>query len=330
MNSSETQKIISFRGEDISGRRVDQYLTEKLPEFSRSLIQKWIKDGAVLVNGVSVKQNHKIRLGDQVEVKIPPPAPAIPEPQNIPLNILFEDEHLIILNKQHGIVVHPAPGNPDRTLVNALLFHTSGLSGIGGVIRPGIVHRLDKDTSGLMLIAKTDTAHKILSANIANRSVKRIYRAIIWGTFKEKHGSIEIPIGRSSHNKLKWAVNWKDGKIARTHFKSLEIFTHFSLVELSLDTGRTHQIRIHLSYIGNPVVGDPVYSKRSAQERLGLIENESPKIFPVLQSINRQLLHAVELHFNHPITEEPMDFKSEPPDDFRTFLQVLRNEDQVK
>ncbi len=303
--------------------RVDHFLSDNIEGHSRSFYQKCIKGGFLTVNGKLVKSNYKLKNFDKIEFTIPPPEPPEPEPQNIPINIVYEDEHILVINKQTDLVVHPAPGNPDNTLVNALLYHIKDLSGIGGVIRPGIVHRLDKDTSGLMLIAKSDAAHTILSERIKNREVKRIYQAIVWGIPKENHATIDAPIGRNPKDNFYWTVNYKNGKPARTYYETIEIFKYFSLLRLSLETGRTHQIRVHLLHIKHPVVGDPVYFIKTTNEQEAILKKECPKIYSALKSINRQILHSSEIYFNHPLTNQPLFFKSIPPDDFTSFLNLL-------
>lgn len=329
MLSSNKSKKYNLLCEDDEELRVDIFLMENIHGHSRSFFQKCIKEELLKVNGKIVKASYILRKGDEIEFQVPPLQAAEPEPQNIPLNILYEDDDLIVLNKQSNLAVHPAPGTPDKTLVNALLYHIKGLSGIGGVIRPGIVHRLDKDTSGVMLVAKSDKAHQVLSERIKTRHVKRIYQAIVWGVPKENCGVIEAPIGRNPKNPLYFSVNLKKGKLARTYYENIEVFENFSLLRLSLETGRTHQIRVHLLHIGHPIVGEPIYCKKRTNEQLAPIKKKTPKIFSALQSINRQLLHSTEIYFNHPISDKPMFFRSEPPDDFSTFLSILRQESKI-
>lgn len=324
MESTAEPTVFKYVYDEIEARRIDHFLTEKIEGHSRSLIQKWIKDGRLCVNGEAVKSNYKPRFNDEIELVIPPPEPAEPLPQEIPLDILFEDKDIIVLNKQHGLAVHPAPGTPDKTLVNALLYHIKNLSGIGGVLRPGIVHRLDKDTTGVMIVAKNDASHRILAERIKNRSVKRVYHAIIWGVPKENYGVIEAPIGRNPAKNFLWAVNYEKGKSARTYYETIETFRNFSLLRLILETGRTHQIRVHMQHLGHPIVGDPLYIKKVSKELADDLKKHSIKVFTELKSITRQLLHSYELNFNHPISDEPLFFNAPYPGDFNTFLSMLR------
>jgi len=249
-----------------------------------------------------------VARGDQIEIILPPPVPAEPRAQAIALKIVFEDEHMLVIDKPAGLVVHPAPGSPDGTLVNALLAHCSEtLSGIGGVARPGIVHRLDKDTSGLMVVAKHDRAHQGLSAQLLDRSLGRTYLAFVWGTPTPRAGKIDAPIGRHPVDRKKMAVV-KSGRSAVTHYEVLEILDGASLVKCKLETGRTHQIRVHLSHIGHPLVGDPVYGK-----------GRRPPPIPLA----RQALHATEIRFIHPVTGKPMTFHSDLPPDLSALQSVL-------
>jgi len=250
-----------------------------------------------------------------------------PEPENIPLNIVFEDEHLIIINKPAGIAVHPAPGNPDHTVVNALLHYTKNLSTVNGPSEPGIVHRLDKDTSGLMIIAKNNKTHLILSNQIARRQLKRIYWAVVWGHPETRKGFIDAPIGRSRKIGLRYAVTHLSGKPAKTFYKTLEIYRDFSLLELSLLTGRTHQIRLHLAHIGLPVVGDRDYCGRMVERKLQSLNKYNPELFSIIQSINNQMLYARSLQFKHPITNKPMFFSADPPDNFLSLIKSLLQND---
>ncbi len=307
--------------EAMAGQRVDKALTllleEQIPALSRVRLQSLVAQGEVSLNGKPVKDaSHKAKLGDSYTVTIPPATAAEPEAQDIDLNIVFEDKDLLVINKPAGMVVHPAPGNRDQTLVNALLAHCGkSLSGIGGVARPGIVHRLDKDTSGLMVVAKNDLAHQALTAQFADRSLSRTYQTIVWGEPVPLVGSIEGTIGRHPRDRVKMAVTGK-GKPALTHYKVLESFNGLtSLVECKLSTGRTHQIRVHLSYIKHPVVGDAVYG--GGRNRPG---EDAKKI----QKFPRQALHAMQLQFIHPRSEKVMQFNAPLPRDMADLLRSLR------
>ncbi|MFO7295119.1 MAG: RluA family pseudouridine synthase [Clostridia bacterium] len=289
-------------------KRIDVFLTEKLPEHSRSYIQKLIKDGLVSVNGQKVKCNFKVKPGCLIDVTIPPPKEVSLQPEPLELDIVYEDNDIVVINKPQGMVVHPAPGNYSGTLVNALLYSCDGLSGIGGEIRPGIVHRLDKDTSGLLVVAKNDAAHQSLAQQIKDRTLKRIYWCIVEKNIKEDKGIINAPIGRHPTNRKKMAVlNSPTAKPAITHFKVLERFGQYTLVEARLETGRTHQIRVHMAYIGHPVVGDSVYGSRKQKFNL-----------------KGQVLHAKKLGLIHPSTGEYMEFEAPLPPYFEDLLDILR------
>ena len=291
-----------------AGRRLDAWLADALEELSRSRAQQLIDGGLVTLGDAGVKKNRPVAAGECYRVELPEPEEALPLPQDIPLDILYEDEELIVLNKPKGMVVHPAPGHPDGTLVNALLFHCGGsLSGVGGVARPGIVHRLDMDTSGLMLCAKNDRAHRLLSAQLSDRSLSREYEAILRGTPREESGTVDAPIGRSPRDRKKMAVTAQGSRRAVTRYRVLEAFPGYSYVRCALETGRTHQIRVHMAYIGHPVAGDPLYGGGKAE--LGLTS---------------QCLHARSIRFIHPSTGEAMSFDSDLPEDFTRALAILR------
>ncbi|SDF39931.1 RluA family pseudouridine synthase [Sporolituus thermophilus] len=303
-----TNKTFSFIAEDADkGKRLDLFLVERLPELSRTHIQRLIAAGEVTVNGKAGKANYKLTPADSVTIRLPEPKPAEIKAEAIPLDILYEDEDIIVINKPRGMVVHPAAGNYEGTLVNALLRHCDRLSGINGVSRPGIVHRLDKDTSGVMIAAKTDRAHLDLARQIKERTAGRKYVAIVHGNIKENQGIINAPIGRHPTERKKMAVVFVNSKEAITTFQVLERFGDYTLVECKLLTGRTHQIRVHMAYIGHPVVGDPVYGPE--RQRF---------------AITGQALHAAELTFQHPITGERMNFTAPLPDDMRAILDDLR------
>ncbi len=288
-------------------QRLDKWLGTELEEFSRTNIQRLILGGHVLVDGRTVQKNYKLTAGQTVTVTPPPLVPSEIVPQNIPLDIVFEDEHLLVVNKAKGMVVHPAPGNPDGTLVNALLYHCRGtLSGINGDERPGIVHRIDKDTSGLLVVAKSDTAHAGLSEQIAAHTVTRRYSAVIHGTLKPTDGTVNAPIGRdAAHRKRQAAM--AGGRHAVTHYTTIERLKGFSYIELRLETGRTHQIRVHMSMLGHPVAGDTLYGSRGTPDYLG-----------------GQCLHAERLGFIHPVTGEDMQFFTPLPSYFTRFLDEVK------
>lgn len=295
---------------DEANTRLDVYVTALDAAFSRAQVRRWIDEGLVLVNGSRpAKAGVRLRPGDRVEVWPPPPEPAEAEPQAIPLEILYEDAAIIVVNKPKGMVVHPAPGHAEGTLVNALLHHCPDLAGIGGVRRPGIVHRLDKETSGLMVVAKSEAAHRALVQALKERRVSRQYLAIVHGIPSVSAGTIDAPIGRHPRHRQKMAVLAAGGREAITHFRVLEAFERFSLLELSLATGRTHQIRVHLAHIGHPVAGDTRYGPRR------------PELFD-----DGQALHAFRLRFAHPTTGEPLTFEAPPPPRFLEVLEQLRKE----
>jgi 23S rRNA pseudouridine1911/1915/1917 synthase len=307
--------------EDKTGMRIDKFLTEELPQFSRSRIKVLIQEGQVSHCGtVETNPSAKVK-GGPYTVDVPPAAAAEPEAQDIPLDVVYEDEHLIVINKPSGLVVHPAAGNLDGTLVNALLAHCGdSLSGIGGVLRPGIVHRLDKDTSGLMVAAKTDQAHRHLSAQFAEHSLERAYKAIVWGVPSPRSGVIEGNIGRSRVNRKKMTVVKTGGKYAKTHYQVEKMIgSGASLVECRLSTGRTHQIRVHMSDLGHPVVGDPVYGGGN-QKRLRSAE---PNLRDAILAFKNQALHAFLLGFIHPYTNEKMSFNSNIPLNINKLTSLL-------
>lgn len=307
---------------ELNKKRLDACLSELLPEISRNQLKHYIDDGYVRAkDGRTITPATKVKTGDVFTVKIPKLKEATPEPQDIPLDIVYEDDDVLVINKAVGMVVHPAAGNHDGTLVNAILFHCKdSLSGIGGVQRPGIVHRLDKETSGLMIVAKNDKAHKHLSKQLEKRKVSRIYNAIVWGNPSPSKGTITTNIGRSKTNRKKMSVLGEDaGKLAITNYKTLKTFERkLCLVECKLETGRTHQIRVHLTHIGCPLLGDSVYGRN----KLGKYKF-TPEQKEVLQNFPRQALHAKEITFIHPITKEEMHFSSEIPEDIQTVIKVF-------
>lgn len=288
-----------------SGARIDKYISDYIAELTRSAVQGLIADGAVLADGKTVSKNYKLRGTESITVEIPEPQPMNAEPENIPLNIVYEDDDLLVVNKPKGMVVHPAHGNYTGTLVNALLYHCGGsLSGINGVIRPGIVHRIDKNTSGLLIVAKNDRSHLHLAEQIKEHSFTREYEAIASGYFKDAEGTVDAPIGRHKTDRKKMCVTAENSRNAVTHYSVLKQYGGYAYVRLRLETGRTHQIRVHLAYIGHPVLGDEVYGKP-------------------YKGIVGQCLHARKIGFIHPTTGEYMEFTSELPDYFVSVLNKL-------
>ncbi len=314
-----TDKIDSFEynepvsvivGEDFSQERVDKILCFVLEKYSRSFVQGLLEKKLVLCNGKAVSKSHRPAAGDVIEFTVPEPAYININAQDIPLDIVYEDSSLLVVNKPRGMVVHPAPGNYENTLVNALMFHCGdSLSGINGVIRPGIVHRIDRDTSGLLLVAKTDSAHVSLASQIKEHSLTREYRAVVYGRLREPEGVIDAPIGRSASDRKKMCVTERNSKNAVTHYKVIEELDGFSFIGCRLETGRTHQIRVHMAYIGHPVAGDTVYG---------------PGGKPALPG--GQCLHAAILGFTHPESGERMIFESPLPGYFNDFLAKLRRD----
>ncbi len=295
-------------GEDDGGVRLDRFIA-RVAALTRTQVQRMISAGAVEVDGSVLPKNHRLRPGEHVEVTIPEPPETEPSPQNIPLRIVYQDLDLAVVSKPAGMVVHPAAGHREDTLVNALLYSLDGLSSVGGAARPGIVHRLDRDTSGLMVVAKNDSSHIKLKEMVRDRSVKRLYLALVHGVPSTRLGTVEAPIGRDAANRKRMAVTEEGGRHATTHFRVVEEYGDASLLEVELVTGRTHQIRVHLSYIGHAVAGDPDYGSRgSLEERTGL---------------RRQFLHAHKLIFPHPSDGREMSFEDPLPDDLEEALGKL-------
>ena len=295
----ENKIIIADKSE-----RLDVFLSEKLDK-TRSAVKKLVDDGVITVNGNKVKAGRTLKIGEEISVNIPDPVKLDLEAENIPLDIIYQDKDIAIINKPQGMTVHAGNGTHGSTLVNALLYHLDSLSGINGVIRPGIVHRIDKDTSGLLVVAKNDAAHLSLSEQIKNKTCHRIYLALLEGTVKQNDGVIDTFIGRSDKNRTMMAVK-DSGRRAVTHFKVLKRYKEFTFAEFKLETGRTHQIRVHCKYIGHPIVGDPVYGYEKQKFKL-----------------NGQLLHAWKLELTHPSTGERMNFEAPLPDYFQAVLQKL-------
>ena len=290
-----------------AGERLDKLLAESLEGLTRSAVQKLMEEGAVLCGGRPVAKNAKAKAGEEITVQIPDPVNLAAVPQNIPIEIVYEDDDLLVVNKPKGMVVHPAPGNPDGTLVNALLYHCEGrLSSINGVVRPGIVHRIDKDTSGLLIVAKNDFAHNALAEQISAHSFKREYRAVVVGKMPQESGTINAPLGRSPNDRKKQAVNGLNPRRAVTHYEVLQHYKGFDFCQFTLETGRTHQIRVHCASLGHPVAGDTVYG--GAKNTHGL---------------QGQCLHAAVIGFIHPRTGEYMEFSAPLPEWFEAFLGKL-------
>lgn len=307
MQANQSQTITI---DDQSTGRVDKVLATLMADVSRSQLKKWIEDGHVTVNGDTVKPKHRLHVGDLVKIVPEQPTKIDLTPENIPLDIVYEDDDVIVVNKPQGMVVHPAPGHPNHTLVNALLYH-SPLSHINGEFRPGIVHRIDKDTSGLLMVAKNDHAHRSLAAQLKAKSNQREYVALVHGVIKEDRGTIDAPLGRSTKDRKKQAVV-PDGRHAVTHFQVLKRYRHYTLVSCRLETGRTHQIRVHMQYIGHPLAGDPLYGPK--------------KTLPG----NGQYLHARLLGFKHPVTGKQMLFTAPLPQWFAKMIKHLDATDMPK
>ena len=291
---------------EFENTRVDKFISDNCEELTRSSVQKLIESNCVFVNKKVVSKNYKLKVNDFVEFDIPEPTLLEAVPQNIPVDIVYEDDDLLIVNKPKGMVVHPAAGNPDSTLVNALLYHCEGkLSSINGVIRPGIVHRIDKLTSGLLIVCKNDVSHNFIAEQIKEHSFTREYFAINCGRFKEYKGTIDAPIGRDKFDRKKMCVTQQNSKNAVTHYEVLEEYSSYTLTKFTLETGRTHQIRVHSAYVGHPVLGDDVYGK-------------------AFKGIEGQCLHAKKVGFIHPTTKEYMEFDSELPEYFNIILNKIK------
>ena len=294
--------------QEFHGERIDKFLSVLVSDCSRNSIQKLIEQGNVTINGIAVNKKYKVNTDDEIMLVTGELKPLDAEPENIPLDIVYEDDDLLVVNKPRGMVVHPAPGNYTGTLVNALLYHCKdSLSGINGVLRPGIVHRIDKDTSGLLIVAKNDKAHLGLAEQIKEHSFTREYNAVICGHLKEQEGTVNAPIGRNPKDRKKMCVTMQNSKTAVTHYSVIEEYNGYSHISLKLETGRTHQIRVHMAHLGHPVAGDLVYGhdKRSAE-------------------LNGQCLHAIKIGFVHPIKNEYMEFSSDLPDYFKSFIDKIK------
>ncbi|MCH5180404.1 MAG: RluA family pseudouridine synthase [Erysipelotrichales bacterium] len=300
------KKSLKIVNSELIGLRLDKVIVNELKEYSREFIMRLIDEEKVLVNGKLTKASYRVKESDEIELTIDEPKDLSNEPQDIPLDIIYEDEDIIVINKPRDFVVHPSNGHEDGTLVNALLHHCKDLSGINGVKRPGIVHRIDKDTTGLLVVAKNDDAHEFLASQLSDHTLHREYIALVKGVIKENDGKIIAPIGRDKYNRQKMAVDTKNGKEAVTNFHVLKRFNQYTLVSCLLETGRTHQIRVHMNYIGYPIEGDPVYGPRSH-----------------LLFDKGQLLHAHKLILIHPKTKKKMEFEAPLPDDFKDVINSL-------
>lgn len=299
-----------LQAEEFVGERIDKFLSCRLEEVSRSYIQKLIKEGHVSVNGKPVKANYKLGAGDEISVEIPEAKEPDILPEDIPLDILYEDQDILVVNKPKGMVVHPAAGHYSGTLVNALMYHCKdSLSGINGVMRPGIVHRIDMDTTGSLLVCKNDEAHRILAEQLKEHTIRREYHAIVYGNIKEDTGTVDAPIGRHPTDRKKMSINYKNGKQAVTHYEVLERFGNFTYIRCRLETGRTHQIRVHMASLHHPLLGDEVYG---------------PSSRPPFPGLKGQVLHAKILGIYHPATGEYMEFDAPLPQYFVDLLQKLR------
>lgn len=320
--------IIQVEDQD-RNTRLDVFLAERMPDLSRSHIQKLISKSYVAVDGVAItRSGYKIQPGEGISVTIPPPEPTDIVGEEIPLDIVFEDEQIIVINKPKGMTVHPAAGSRTGTLVNAVIAYSDDLSGVGGVERPGIVHRLDKDTSGLLVVAKTDQAHASLQAQIQARTAERRYLALVWGTTKFNEAVVDAPIGRHPTDRQKQAVikdtNRYTAREAVTHLKVIERFQGFTLMEAKLDTGRTHQIRVHCSFIGHPVVGDPTYGGTKRAIPSDYSKGDQRDLATLIDGLQGQALHAFSLAFDHPTTGERLSFEATPSPDTQALLDWLR------
>ena len=306
------------------GKRLDVVVSELFPQITRSQARRLIMEGNIRVGGRAAKCSHKVKPGEIVNVVLAEPKPGVHVPEPIPLDIAYEDRYIVVVNKPPGLVVHPGAGVRSGTLVNALLSHCGDLSGIGGVLRPGIVHRLDKGTSGLLVAAKTDQAHLSLARQIARREVARTYRAVVWGLLGEDRGRIEAPIARHRKRRKDMAVDWQRGRKAITHFSVLDRFVFATYASVCLETGRTHQIRVHFSHMGHPVFGDAQYGGRT--KALSNLGGEKRNLAArLLHLIDRPALHAVALKFRHPVSGEPLSFEAPLPADMVKLLEALRS-----
>jgi 23S rRNA pseudouridine1911/1915/1917 synthase len=300
-----------------SGKRLDLYIAALIPDCSRSVATTLIRNGNIRVQGAVKKPGYRVKTGDEVHGHIPPPSPILSKPEPISIDILFEDDHIIVVNKQPGLVVHPSPGHYSGTLVNGLLYHCPLIEGIGTALRPGIVHRLDKDTSGVLVVAKNDKAHQHLAKLFKARQVQKKYLALVYGAMESDSGAISLPIGRHPVDRKKMSTKSRKTRVAETTWRIKERFETASLIELDLKTGRTHQIRVHCAAIHHPVIGDPVYGRRNARENVAHGQG-------LFGSIKRQMLHSRLLKFVHPATQETVCFEAPLPSDMQGVVEALR------
>ena len=308
------------------GNRIDKFLQSQINELSRTRLQTLIRDGQVKLNDITISDvSKKIKENDQIKINFPPPKITFIKPKKIPLEILYDDDDIVVINKSHGVVVHPGAGNYEETIVNGLLFkYQNNLSNVGGKLRPGIVHRIDKDTSGVIVVAKNDNAHIRLSEQFSNHTIKRIYEALVWGSLKPQNGKINEKISRSVKNRQLMSVRKEKGKIAITNYKTLKVFQNLnlpkiSLIECQLETGRTHQIRVHMNFKGNPILGDRSYGKSKKK-----FKKIDPNLEKKINNFNRQALHAKSLGFIHPKTKKEFFFEARRPKDFDTLIKSLK------
>ena len=308
------------------GNRIDKFLQSQINELSRTRLQTLIRDGQVKLNDITISDvSKKIKENDQIKINFPPPKITFIKPKKIPLEILYDDDDIIVINKSPGVVVHPGAGNYEETIVNGLLFkYQNNLSSVGGKLRPGIVHRIDKDTSGVIVVAKNDNAHIRLSEQFSNHTIKRIYEALVWGSLKPQNGKINEKISRSVKNRQLMSVRKEKGKIAITNYKTLKVFQNLnlpkiSLIECQLETGRTHQIRVHMNFKGNPILGDKSYGKSKKK-----FKKIDPNLEKKINNFNRQALHAKSLGFIHPKTKKEFFFEARRPKDFDTLIKSLK------
>ena len=308
------------------GNRIDKFLQSQINELSRTRLQTLIRDGQVKLNDITINDvSKKIKENDQIKINFPPPKITFIKPKKIPLEILYDDDDIVVINKSPGVVVHPGAGNYEETIVNGLLFkYQNNLSSVGGKLRPGIVHRIDKDTSGVIIVAKNDNAHIRLSEQFSNHTIKRIYEALVWGSLKPQNGKINEKISRSVKNRQLMSVRKEKGKIAITNYKTLKVFQNLnlpkiSLIECQLETGRTHQIRVHMSFKGNPILGDKSYGKSKKK-----FKKIDPNLEKKINNFNRQALHAKSLGFIHPKTKKEFFFEARRPKDFDTLIKSLK------
>jgi len=308
------------------GNRIDKFLQSQINELSRTRLQTLIRDGQVKLNDITISDvSKKIKENDQIKINFPPPKITFIKPKKIPLEILYDDDDIVVINKSPGVVVHPGAGNYEETIVNGLLFkYQNNLSSVGGKLRPGIVHRIDKDTSGVIIVAKNDNAHIRLSEQFSNHTIKRIYEALVWGSLKPQNGKINEKISRSVKNRQLMSVRKEKGKIAITNYKTLKVFQNLnlpkiSLIECQLETGRTHQIRVHMNFKGNPILGDRSYGKSKKK-----FKKIDPNLEKKINNFNRQALHAKSLGFIHPKTKKEFFFEARRPKDFDTLIKSLK------